>query len=157
MIVIVLVAAERFAKAGRMPHGFEASRDITVAPRVWALAGNKAGNSNQVLALTEALGWPFEIKKFVYRANVSNLLLRATLAGIDNQQSSPVEPPWPDLVIVAGRLNEPIARWIKQQSPDTVRLVHVGRPWSSLDYFDLIVTTPQHSLPVRPNKTHPVQ
>jgi uncharacterized protein len=158
-IVIVLVGAEHFAKAGRMPHGFDVLPDITVAPRVWVLAGDKAGNSNQVLALTEALGWPFEIKKFVYRAKVSNLPLRATLAGIDNQQSSPVEPPWPDLVIAAGRLNESIARWIKQQSPDTVRLVHVGRPWSSLDYFDLIVTTPQHCSPIRPNvlnkKTHP--
>ena len=133
-----------------MPHGFVPPRDITVAPIVWVLTGNKAGVSTQVLALAEALGWPFEIKQFVYRANVSNLLLRATLAGIDKQQSSPVEAPWPDLVISAGRLNEPIARWIQQQS-DTVRLVHVGRPWSSLKYFDLVVATPQYRLPVRPN------
>jgi mitochondrial fission protein ELM1 len=117
------------------------------------LTGNKAGDSTRVLALAEALGWPFEIKQFIYRANVSNLLLGATLAGIDKQRSSPVEAPWPDLVISAGRLNAPIARWIQQQS-DTVRLVHVGRAWSSLEYFDLVVTTPQYRVPVRPNVLH---
>ena len=37
------------------------------APRVWLLMGHKAGDNNQVLALAEALGWPFEIKKFTYR------------------------------------------------------------------------------------------
>jgi mitochondrial fission protein ELM1 len=139
-----------------MPHGFAPPQNITVAPRVWVLTGNKAGDNTQVLALAEALGWPFEIKQFVYRAHevVPNLLLRTTLAGIDKQQSSPIEAPWPDLVISAGRRNEPIARWIKQQSPDTIRLVHVGRPWSSLDRFDLVVTTPQYRLPVRPNVLH---
>ena len=55
-----------------MPHGFVPPRDITVAPIVWVLTGNKAGDSTQVLALAEALGWPFEIKQFVYRANVSS-------------------------------------------------------------------------------------
>ena len=56
-------------------------------------------------------------------------------------------------MLSAGRRNEPIARWIKRQAPST-RIVHVGRPWSSLDCFDLIVTTPQYRLPVRPNILH---
>ena len=139
-----------------MPYGFAPPQNITVAPTVWVLTANKAGENSQVLALAEALGWPFEIKQFVYRPHevVPNLLLRTTLAGIDKQQSSPIEAPWPDLVISAGRRNEPIARWIKQQSPDTIRLVHVGRPWSSLDRFDLVVTTPQYRLPIRPNVLH---
>ena len=55
-----------------MPHGFVPPRDITLAPRVWVLTGNKAGDSTRVLALAEALGWPFEIKQFIYRANASN-------------------------------------------------------------------------------------
>ena len=139
-----------------MPRGFAPPQNITVAPSVWVLTGNEAGDNTQVLALAEALGWPFEIKQFVYRAPefVPNLLLGTALAGIDKQQSSPIEAPWPDLVISAGHRNEPIARWIKQQSPDTIRLVHVGRgPWSSLDRFDLVVTQ-QYRLPVRPNVVH---
>jgi mitochondrial fission protein ELM1 len=141
---------------GEMPHGLVPPANITVAPRIWVLMGNKAGDNSQVLALAEALGWPFEIKRFVYRTHkiVPNLLLRTTLSGIDRRQSSPIEAPWPDLVISAGRRNEPVARWIKQQSPDTIRLVRVGRPWSSLDRFDLVVTTPQYRLPVVPNVLH---
>ncbi|MBK8174910.1 MAG: mitochondrial fission ELM1 family protein [Rhodospirillales bacterium] len=139
-----------------MPHGLAPLHDIAVAPRVWVLAGNKAGDNSQVLALAEALGWPFEVKQFVHKRYefVPNMALRSTLVGIDREQSSPMEAPWPDLVISAGRRNEPIARWIKNQAPDTVRLVHVGRPWSRLHHFDLIVTTPQYRLPVRDNVLH---
>jgi len=139
-----------------MPHGFGPLSDLRHAPRVWLLMGNKAGDNTQVLALAEGLGWPYEVKRFVYGKYefVPNLLLGRTLKGIVREQSSPIEAPWPDLVISAGRRNEPIARWIKQQAPDRVRIVHVGRPWGRLDEFDLIVTTPQYRLPVRPNVLH---
>ncbi|MBL8667071.1 MAG: mitochondrial fission ELM1 family protein [Rhodospirillales bacterium] len=139
-----------------MPHGTAPLDSVLLAPRVWVLTGNKAGDNSQVLALAEALGWPFEIKRFVHTRFeiVPNMLLRTTVAGIDREQSSPLEAPWPDLVISAGRRNEPIARWIKKQAPEHVRLVHVGRPWSRLHHFDLIVTTPQYRLPVRPNVLH---
>ena len=36
-------------------------------PRVWLLLGHKAGDNNQVLALAEALAWPWEEKRIVYR------------------------------------------------------------------------------------------
>jgi uncharacterized protein len=139
-----------------MPHGLAPLENMIIAPRVWVLTGNKAGDNSQVLALAEALGWPFEVKQFVYKAHeiVPNLLLRTTIAGIDKRHSSPLEAPWPDLVLSAGRRNEPIARWIKRQAPESTRIVHVGRPWSSLECFDLIVTTPQYRLPVRPNILH---
>jgi mitochondrial fission protein ELM1 len=122
-------------------------------PRVWVLTGHKAGDNTQVVALAEALGWPFELKRFAYQSweLLSNRLLGVTLAGIDRAGSSPLEPPWPDLVITAGRRNEPVARWIRRQAGGQTRLVHVGRPWASLDCFDLIVVTPQYFLPERPN------
>jgi mitochondrial fission protein ELM1 len=122
-------------------------------PRVWLLTGHKAGDNTQVVALAGALGWAFELKRFAYQPweLLSNRLLRVTLAGIDRPGSSPLEPPWPDLIITAGRRNEPVARWIRAQSDGYSRLVHVGRPWASLDCFDLIVATPQYFLPPRPN------
>ena len=122
-------------------------------PRVWLLTGHKAGDNTQVVALAEALRWPFELKRFAYQPweLLSNRLLGVTLAGIDRAGSSPLEPPWPDLVITAGRRNEPVARWIRRQAGGRTRLVHVGRPWAPLDVFDLIVVTPQYFLPQRPN------
>jgi len=120
------------------------------------LTGHKAGDNTQVLALAKALGWAFEVKQFRYRRYelLSNRLLGVTLAGIDAAASSPLAPPWPQLVITAGRRNEPVARWIRKQAGGRTRLVHIGRPWAALDEFDLIVTTPQYFLPERDNILH---
>jgi len=122
-----------------------------VPPQVWLLTGHKAGDNSQVLALAEALQWPFQTKRLRYRPweLLSNRLFGITLAGIDRSASSALEPPWPDLVITAGRRNEPVARWIRRQSGGHTRLVHLGRPWAALHCFDLIVSTPQYCLPPR--------
>ncbi len=123
------------------------------APLVWVLAGRKAGDNTQLLALAEALGWRYETKKIRNQPweLLSNLLCGATLAGVDGRRSDQLEAPWPDLVLTAGRRNEPVARWIRKQSGNKTRLVHVGRPWAPLSCFDLIITTPQYFLPDRPN------
>jgi mitochondrial fission protein ELM1 len=122
-------------------------------PVTWVLTGYKAGDNAQVLALADAIGWRYDIKCFNYRKTelLTNRLLAVTLAGIDRTSSSELSPPWPDLIISAGRRNEPVARWIRKQAGGGTRLVHVGRPWAPLDVFDLIITTPQYFLPDRQN------
>ena len=123
---------------------------------VWCLLGKKAGDNTQVLALAQELGWSFQEKRIEARS--WELLVHIgpgiTLAGIDLQASSALQPPWPDLVITAGRRNEPVARWIHRQSAGKTRLVHVGRPWAALGVWDLIVTTGQYFLPIRENIVH---
>jgi mitochondrial fission protein ELM1 len=123
------------------------------APIIWLLLGRKAGDNNQVLALAESLDMPFSGKTMDYRATeiLSNLLLGPNLLGITSEARQRLVPPWPRLVITAGRRNEPVARWIREQADHPVRLVHVGRPWADPGEFDLIVTTPQYSLEDRPN------
>ena len=123
------------------------------SPRVWLLTAYRAGDNTQVLALGEALGWPFEQKRFVYVRweSLVNWPFSSTLAGVDLTRSSPLGSPWPDLVITAGRRNEPIARWIRRSADRRVRLVHVGRPWARPSRWDLIVTTPQYRVPDAPN------
>ncbi len=128
-----------------------------VCPRTWLLTSDKVGDNNQVLALAEALGWPWERKRIVRRDRkiISKMIHRQlfgiTLVGIDRERSCPLEPPWPDLVISASRANEMVARWIGKKSGGRCRLVHIGRPKSPLDAFDLIITTPQYFLPQRSN------
>ena len=131
----------------------EIKKTLSDSARMWLLTGYKAGDNNQLLALAEELGWAFDVKKLVYHSYelLTNRLLGVTLAGINRRRSSRLEPPWPDLVISAGRRNEPVARWIRKQAGGTVRLVHIGRPWAPLDVFDLIITTPQYFLPARNN------
>lgn len=125
--------------------------------RVWGLLNHRAGENGQILALTEALRFPFEIKRFHYRPFVPYLALSASLLGIDPSRSSPLEPPWPDIVITASARNEPIAFWIKKEAAkdgQEVKIVHIGRPWQRLEKFDLIITTPQYRLPKRENVLH---
>jgi mitochondrial fission protein ELM1 len=143
----VMIAARERAQSFALPSG---------QPVVWLLMGHRAGDNTQVLALGEALGWPFEIQRFVYTSYevAVNLPFTAWLAGVDKDRSSVLAPPWPDLVISGGRRNEPIARWIQAQARKPVRLVHVGRPWARIERFDLVVTTPQYRLPELPNVLH---
>ncbi|KGE02993.1 mitochondrial fission ELM1 family protein [Pseudohaliea rubra] len=124
---------------------------------VWLLQSDRAGDNNQVLALGELLGLPATRKRIVYRSPVllpkivsarsRNLLV----AGVDRRRSAPLAPPWPALVISAGREMEPVARWIRRQSGGRTRLVHMGRPWAPLEAFDLVISTPQYALPERDN------
>jgi mitochondrial fission protein ELM1 len=118
------------------------------APIVWLLKGAKAGDYEQLRVIARALDVPALTKQLVFRR--WELLLHAiphpTLAGIDVEQSDPLEPPWPDLVLTAGRRNELVARWIQRQSGGRSRLVHVGRPWSNPARFDLVVSNRQYLL-----------
>ena len=50
---------------------------------------------------------------------------RETLLTLMRKQSDALSPPWPDLVIAASRRSVPIARWIRKQSGDRTRLVHL--------------------------------
>ncbi len=131
----------------------DTSATANSAPRVWVVSGYRAGERTQMLALAEALGWPFVVKDLRLRAwdFIPGLLRISSLAGIDRRRSSPLAPPWPDLVISAGMRNEPVARWIRDRTGGRCRLVHVGRPWAAYEHFDLVVTTPQYRLPERDN------
>jgi uncharacterized protein len=131
----------------------KSEKETCNAPIVWTLLGQKAGDNNQVLALAESLGWGWIEKHMQYISLelIPNRLLKVTLLGLKRAQSDKLGPPWPDLVISAGRRNEPVARWIRKQTRGHCRLVHIGRPWARPKHFDLIVTTPQYDLPKTPN------
>jgi mitochondrial fission protein ELM1 len=125
-------------------------------PTVWVLLGKGAGGNGQLKSLAQALGWPYETKQLVYNrvSRCPNLLLGASVLGVDRRASSPLSPPWPGLVIAASRRSAPVARWIKKRSGGHSRLVHLMHTQAPLAAFDLIVTTPQYRLPARPNVLH---
>ncbi|HET6620606.1 MAG TPA: ELM1/GtrOC1 family putative glycosyltransferase [Dongiaceae bacterium] len=121
-------------------------------PRVWALVSDTAGDNAQVLALAEALGWPFETHRFKNRpgALAANFLIGPILPPMVKHVSRGFGPPWPDLVIAAGTPSEPLCARIRAESRATHQ-VFLGRPWARLDAYDLIVTTPQYRVPDAPN------
>jgi len=121
-------------------------------PVIWLIDAYRAGERAQVRALVDALGWPCETKVLRYRYHVflPHLLAQSSLRGIDAESANLLRAPWPDLVITSGVRNEPVCRWIRDQSGGRTRYVHVGRPWAPLDTFDLVITTPQYRIPAHP-------
>ncbi len=112
-------------------------------PRSWVLADDRPGNVNQALGVAEALGWPFTVKQIRYGrvAHLPNWLLAASTHGMMATARLELTPPWPELVIAAGRRTAPIARWVKRQQPSAF-LAQIMWPGSARD-FDLIAV-PEH-------------
>lgn len=125
-------------------------------PRIWALLSPREGDNAQVLATAEALGWPFEIRRFSNRAGAiaANLVAGPAITGRVQHEPGAFDPPWPDLVLAAGTQSEPICARIRRDARrdgHATRVAFFGRPWMKPEHYDLIVTTPQYQVPPGPN------
>jgi hypothetical protein len=107
--------------------------------------GTRAGDNNQLLALAEALGWPYESKKLAFNELRRLPFLRSGLTIVDRESRDLVKPPWPDVVIGVGYGSVPVARYICGQTGGKAKLIHIGNPRDPLPDFDLQITTPQYS------------
>jgi mitochondrial fission protein ELM1 len=118
-------------------------------PRVWLLIGTRRGDNNQILALGEALGVPFETRTVFYKWT-ARLLMKLFPIGVGHLTAASrrwLQPPWPDLVIGIGRRTVPVARWIQEQSGGRTNLVRLGHPRADNELFDLVITTRQYPVP----------
>jgi uncharacterized protein len=122
--------------------------------RIWALLGARAGDNNQVIALAEALGLPFEIKQLKYNAlrRLGPRLLGHSLASLNKSSRTLVlGEESPDLTISTGHRSVPLVRALRRQSRGRTRSVHVGFPRISPKHFDLVIATPQYPIANHPN------
>ena len=121
--------------------------------RVWALLGPHRGDNNQVLALAEAIGLPFEEKRLSYNRlrRVQPSLLGATFRSVSADARSQLEGDFPDLTISTGLRSVPVVRELRRRSGGKMRAVHLGYPRISPKYFDLVVPTPEYPVPDAPN------
>lgn len=116
--------------------------------RIWVLLGKRTGDNNQVLALAEALGLPFETRSLRYNLlQALSVWLPGTSATLKGVSRERIQPPWPDLVIAIGRRSVPVARWIRHQTEGRTRLVLIGHPRIDPGLFDLVITTRQYPVP----------
>ena len=108
--------------------------------RIWVLADDRAGNVAQAVGVAEALGLPFETKDVRYSpvARLPNAVQGASRLGLTPETRMAITPPWPDLVIAAGRRTAPLARWLKRQNARAflAQIMNPGR--AGADEFDLI-------------------
>jgi mitochondrial fission protein ELM1 len=117
--------------------------------------GPKAGDAAQLRAVADALARRrpvvVEERTLAFHGAELPVSLLALLgipsrAGLRAGARGALAPPWPDLILTAGRRNEPVAHWIRRTSGGRARLVHLGRPWQPPARHDLVVTTPQYFL-----------
>ena len=119
-------------------------------PRTWVLADDRPGNVNQALAVAEALAWPFLVKTLRYGplARLPNGLLGGSVLGLTAAARAGLAPPWPELVIAAGRRTAPVARWLKRRLPAAF-LVQLMWPGSARG-LDLVAVPAHDDLRARP-------
>ena len=122
-------------------------------PRIWVLLGHRRGDNNQLLALAEGLGLPFESRGLAYRKLWPLLLklfptLPLLLTGDTRRK---LQPPWPDLVIGIGRRSVAVSRWIRNASGGRTKIVRLGNPRAEPRLFDLVITTPQYPVKCESN------
>jgi uncharacterized protein len=117
--------------------------------RVWALLGPHRGDNNQVLALAEALGLPFEEKWLRYNTlrRLQPWLLGATLNSVTADARAQLEGEPPNLTISTGLRSVPVVRALRKRSGGRMRAVHLGYPRISPAHFDLVVPTPEYPVP----------
>lgn len=124
------------------------AQPVQNAVPLWLLLGQKTGDNSQLRLLAQAVG--LERKEIAMRYSPwelpTTLAARPSLMGITRESRTPIAPPWPNIVLSAGRRNEAAARWIRQRSQGHTKLVHLGRPWHHPRHFDLIISTPQYQI-----------
>ena len=103
----------------------------------------RPGHANQAIGTAEALGLPFTVKELRWSglASLPNGLLGRSLAGLTTASAADIRPPWPALLLAAGRRTAPVARWIGERA-GTCCCVQLMWPGSSTG-LDLVVV-PAH-------------
>ncbi len=128
-----------------------------VFPSVWLLMDDRAGNRSQCLGVAEALGRRYEIRDLDYTAAAAlpNFVMGKTFGGLTASSRLNLVPPWPDMVIAAGRRCSPVARHIKDLNGNRTFLVQIMFPGEAgLEEFDLVCTPRHDSIPEAPNILH---
>jgi mitochondrial fission protein ELM1 len=124
-------------------------------PTVWLVVGEKRGDNAQIRNLARRAGLDaIAVEKSVVMKPEwveGKPPVAASLDHVDLEKSDPLDGPWPDLVLCAGRRLASVALWIKEQSGGRTRLVVVGKPRGRADAFDLIVVAEHYVLPDAPN------
>ena len=115
---------------------------------VWAVSDGRAGIEAQALGMAEALARGRKAKVVTKRIGWTgrtgrlpwwlNLAPRRWLT-----PQSDIAPPWPDIMVAAGRASLPVAMRIKRWSGGKTFVVQLQDPRAPARYFDVVVP-PRH-------------
>ncbi|TVQ38543.1 MAG: nucleoside-diphosphate sugar epimerase [Geminicoccaceae bacterium] len=119
---------------------------------VWGLLDDRIGHQQQVRGVVRALGAPHRLIDLHYRLNLGpcDQLPLGLILHLTAETRARLQPPWPDLVVAAGRRTAPVARWIKRASGGHSFLVQLMRP-ARLQGLDLVAIPAHDAPPTRGN------
>lgn len=116
------------------------------------ITDGRAGHETQTLGLAEALGVAPEIRAVAPRGPYEWL---APFGPPDPRDAPAIAPPYPDIVLAAGRRTIPALRRLKRNSAGQSFTIYLNAPGRSLDSADLIVA-PRHDNLFGPNVISPL-
>jgi hypothetical protein len=115
---------------------------------IWALSDGRAGIEAQAVGLADAIARrrnaTVVVKRIAWKGQLGrlpwwlNLLPRRFM-----DPASQIEPPWPDLMIAAGRATLPVAIQMRRWSQGRTFVVQIQDPRTPLHFYDL-VAPPNH-------------
>jgi hypothetical protein len=132
-------------------------REVEPQLRIWALTGARAGDNDQVIAMAQAIGLPFEVKQLQYnrlRLLGPRLLGRSLISLTRRSRELLLGEALPDLTISAGHRSVAVVQALRHRSRSRTRSIHVGFPRISPARFDLVIATPQYPIPDHRNLLH---
>ena len=124
-------------------------------PLCWVLSDGKTGTENQCLGLADALGLPYVVHKLKRRPATDWLpntfwAATGTLARSWAATAPHVHPPWPRLLIAAGRPSVGPALAVHRAARGATISIQIQDPRIAVSNFDFVIP-PSHDGLTGPN------
>jgi mitochondrial fission protein ELM1 len=117
--------------------------------KTWIITDGSVGMEAQGIAVAEAVGLPFSLKRVRVRGGMRllpaplQLLVPPARLLRSIETNEPLGEPWPRLIISIGRRSVPVALAVKQLSKPPAFALHIQNPKVPARFFDL-VAAPVH-------------
>jgi mitochondrial fission protein ELM1 len=110
------------------------------APSAWIVTDGKAGDEMQCIAVAEALGLAFELRRVAPRAPWSWAMPRGPVDPREapDRPQSPIAPPFPDIAIASGRRAVAYLKRIRRDSHGQTFTVFLKDPRTGVKAADFI-------------------
>lgn len=113
--------------------------------RCWVLIPDTPAFRKQTTGIAKALCIPYEEKIVARKKPWCWLPKRCSVGALKQltKESSPLTPPWPDIIIACGQNTIAAALAIKRANKRKTTLIYIQKPCINPSYFDLVIA-PMH-------------